>query len=311
MHKFSRRHFLQMTALGVLGHVLPFPHNQNTSAADSDPLRQSIADLIGDRQIGLDLRRLNPDASEDFRIQINADSLYPVASCFKAFLVLYYLWYTPRDQWQTGEDTPLHSVAVYSNNVQTGYVIDEVGRRLSYYGNTIQKFNDFLLYILNIQNGMYSWDWENTPTAGYADERFAPSSRRFINHRGEAVQMENLFTARDFADFYTRLIQPAPFPDYPFAQEAVQTTLDLLSIAAESYQSPIERAFPQGYTGKDGVLPASDSAIGRVINDAGILNVAGTNYVLAFFCAGEGEYLGINLLRQIAPLLEALENQRG
>ena len=38
--------------------------------------------------------------------------------------------------------------------------------------------------------------------------------------------------------------------------------------AAPDYQSPIERVFPAGYMGKDGVLPAGDVEAGRFRADA-------------------------------------------
>ncbi len=308
---FDRRTFLKLMGTGALLNLIPQIVLADTAAspAQNIQLTEAITTLIGDLEIGLDLRRMNPDSTEQFRIQTHADELYPVASSFKCFLVLYYFWNTPQAEWQFGEDTPIRSVAVFSNNVQTGFVLDEVGRRIDYYGNAIQKFNDFLLFTLGLTNGMYSWNWPNTPTQGYADDRYAPSSTRFVQHRGAAVPMDNLFTTTEFADFYARLLQPDPFPDYPDSQAAVAATLELLSIPAESYESPFERTFGVPYTGKDGVLPASDSAIGRVINDAGILPINGTNYVCSFMCAGEGEFLGLNILREIAALLEDFESQ--
>lgn len=305
----NRRRFLQWMGAGVLLTFCPYRllADVNSPPADVPRLARDLANLIGTREIGLDLRRMTPGGDELFRVQVNASELYPVASCFKAFLVLYYYWYTPRELWQDGENTPVRSVAVFSNNVQTGVLIDTLAQRLDYFGNAVQKFNDFGLYTLGLRNGMHTWNWPNTPTEGATDPRFAPSDRRYINFRGERVQMDNLYTAAEFADFYARLLRPSPFPDYPAAAEAVARTLSLLSIPAESYESPFERAFPNGYTGKDGVLPVADSAVGRVINDAGILSIRNGTYVFAFMSAGESDVVSIRLLREIAALLEAFE----
>lgn len=306
----NRRQFIRTCLNGAM--LTLFPNLLHADVAsppgDTPGLAREIINRIGTREIGLDLRRMDAQGGEVFRVQINADALYPMASCFKAFLVLYYYWYIPRDLWLDAPGTPLHSVAVYSNNVQTGVLLDRVGQRLNYFGNAIQKFNDFGLYTLGLRNGLHSWNYPNTPTENRTDARFAPSESRVVDLRGGPVRIDNVYTAAELADFYARLIQPDPFPEFPAAREAVARTLRLLSIPAEVYESPFERSFAGGYTGKDGVLPSRDSAAGRVLNDAGILTIGGATYICAFMSAGESESVSISLLREVAGLLEAYES---
>lgn len=308
--KLNRRTFLSLCGIGAASLFTP----QIIHAAPRSPapaltrLRERIAAVIGSREIGLDLRRINPETNaEFFRISINAEKLYPVASCFKMFLVLYYFWHTPRPDWQYQENSPIYRVAVFSDNIMTAVVLDEVGGRIDIFGNAIQKFNDFLIYTLGIPNGLYRWNWEETVTEGLVDWRFAPSEERYVIAHGTRYRMDNLFTAADLANGYAMLLDPARFTDYDQADEAIAQTLALLSIPAANYQSPIERVFPGGYTGKDGVLRADESAIGRVINDAGIVQVGGATYILSFMCAGEGEWVGLEVLRQIAQAIDEYE----
>jgi len=268
-------------------------------------LRNALTEAIGDLAIGLDLRQINPETGDEYlRIQINADQLYPVASCFKTWLALYYLWYTPEADWRYGEGAPVHSTIVYSNNTRTGELIDQVGARINRYGNALEKFNDFLLFDMGLRHGLYRWGWEGTPVEDLVDRRFTPSLiNRHITIGDERYLMDNLSTAADLADGYAFLLHP---PDAVY-QQAANITLGLCSISAPEFPAPIERAFERDYTGKDGVLPADRSVIGRVINDAGVITVGQSTYIIGYLCAGEGEWVGMNVLREIARILEDYE----
>jgi hypothetical protein len=309
---YSRRTALKMLATGAASVLLPGAAGAVSTLPPVDELRRNLSNVIGGLEIGLDLRRINErDGSEIFRIQINADKLYPVASCFKIFVVMYYLWHTPREQWRIDEYSAAYRVAVYSANGLTGTLMDEIDRRITYYGNAVQKYNDFLLFTLELEHGIYSWNWEGSPTDGFSDDRFEASSARSVHVRGLRYLIDNVTTAADLADGYMLLLQPDPFPnadDPDHAAEVVATTLDLFSIPAGGYQSPFERVFPNGYTGKDGVLPHSMSPLGRVINDAGIVRTDGGTYVISFLCAGEGEYVALQVLRQVAAMLDAFDS---
>ena len=85
--------------------------------------------------------------------------------------------------------------------------------------------------------------------------------------------------------------------------------LELFAIPAEGYESPIERAWG-AYIGKDGVIPAADSPVGRVTNDAGIVVVGETPYVIAAMSAS-GEYRFVESLRDILQAVEVFEAEWG
>jgi hypothetical protein len=315
----SRRLLLKMLGAGAAVVSLPgmlraAPRRpaSSVSAAELTALENDFWNAIGTLEIGLDLRRVDPASGEElFRLQINADKLYPVASCFKIFLVLYYFWHTPRAAWDYGPGSPAYRTAVFSDNTMTAVLLDEVTKYITFYGNAIEKFNDFLIFTVEMEQGLYSWNWENSRTALQTDNRFEASPQRYVEVHSLRYSMDNLTTAADLANGYARLLQPETFTDYEYATEAIEKTLELFSIPAPNYQSPFERVFPQGYTGKDGVLPARDSAIGRVINDAGIIEMDNGTYILTFLCAGEGEYVGLQVLRQLADSLRRFDAATG
>jgi hypothetical protein len=45
-------------------------------------VREHLEGVFADKVMALDFRRMNARLDEDFRIQINAFDIYPVASCF-------------------------------------------------------------------------------------------------------------------------------------------------------------------------------------------------------------------------------------
>lgn len=281
-------------------------------------LAQQVSAAVGNRAIGVDLRRIADDGREVWRVQVNASQLYPVASCFKTFAVLYYCWHMPYLLWSSpDEESPLYQIAVYSANAPVDRLLDEVGERIrsTTERNSIELFNDFLVRTLGLRNGLHRWRWQ--PGAGddatsqtavpvARDMRFAPSQTRCVRVGGECFLMDNLFTPADLADGYARLLAEDPFPDVDRAATAIAVVRALFSIPAEGYESPIERAFGLGYMGKDGVLPASDSAVGRVINDAGFVQLAGGGYVIAFMCVA-GEFVARQVLGEIAAHLVAYD----
>lgn len=309
--QLSRRAFLRLFGGGLAALAVA----EHTAWARKPParearLRQSVLALLAGRDLGFDLRCVDPaDATEFLRIDHNADRLYPVASAFKVLVTLYYLWHTPRDEWWTDEGSPVYSVTVYSNNTLTGTLLQQVGQRFDFFGNDIQKFNDFLIFTLGMENGLHSWNWPGSPTEGQTDSRFSPSDERFVQVNGTRYRMDNLFTAADLARVYALIINPdAYLRDIDIPYDAIDMTRQLCAIPTPGFPAPIERAFPQGYSGKDGTLPASDSAIGRVIVDAGIVEIGPSTYIISYMGGGEGEYFAIGFLRQLARLLFEYEN---
>jgi hypothetical protein len=277
-------------------------------------MRQHLQDVFGNLNMALDFRGYDADQNEGFRIQINADHLEPVASCFKAFILPYYFMNTPEDQWEDGDSSLLYSMAVHSNNVATGIVLENVAGRVRGQGNAIVKFNDFLRYI-GIRSGLHTWNWDGSPTTGMRDPRFEPSlnTGRVVNVRGNLFPVDNVFTAADLARGHDFITRGEYFTPHDQLRRVIQRTKEMLSIpsATTGYESPIERVFPPGYTGKDGILPAADIATGRVVNDAGALRVGGNTYIIAFMSAGESESTVLVVLNEVIGQIDVYQRASG
>jgi hypothetical protein len=309
----NRRDFLKLmgaTALFGAGHSLSL-----TQSAPLD-LEQGILNAIGRQEMGFSLRKLDDEMRVVFSINYNADKLYPVASCFKVFLLYYYFWNTPQEQWKTDRESAAYRVGVFSDNVKTGVLIRDTGEFVTVYGNPMEKFNDCILLNLGLKHGLHKWEWEGNPMVGFTDPRFEPSTERFIEIRGTSRNVDNLTTSTDLANGYVFLAQAAegklpPNPKNPYfdtarAQLAATATLDLLSIPAENYKSPMERGFGS-YTGKDGVLQPEDLGIGYVVNDAGLVTVGESRYSIALISVGQTEYSTVLTLTAIHELLKEYE----
>ncbi|MFW5692244.1 MAG: hypothetical protein ACOCX3_02710 [Chloroflexota bacterium] len=321
MTKFrpSRRELLQL--LGASGGMLALPgivhrvsgqqlmrHHQIQSIDQNAvlELEMRLLEIIGSDALGLDLRRIDPETGQhDFRILNNAYLCYPVASCFKAMVVFYYFVITPRAQWRYDEDSPAYRVAVFSNNPLTGELIAETAQFYPGRGNAIEKFNEFVRFTLFSQNGLYSWDWQGSPTIGQVDLAYAPSPARAVRFGEVGYEMDNVFFPADLAEFWSLMLRPDPVPGEPQAADAVTRTLELFAIAAEGYRTPIERA-RGSYIGKDGVIPEADSPVGRVTNDAGIVYINDTPYVISAMFTGS-EFRFVRLLRNILAEIELFE----
>ncbi len=258
--------------------------------------------------MALDFRCINRQHDEEFRIQINASNLYPVASCFKAFLVLDYFLNTPQSEWVYGEFSTVYRTAVHSDNTATGVLLDEMAQRIPGRQNAIEKFNDFMHAIIGLSSGLHTWNWPNTPVLGSRDPRFAPSETRQVFVDGQAYLVDNVFTAADLGRGYDFLLRGEYFTQSPILRDAIHMTRTLLSIPASDYQSPIERVYEAGYMGKDGILPSRDVATGRVVNDAGVISLNDRAYILAFLSASESESTAISVLREVVGQIDVYES---
>lgn len=308
----DRRRFLKLYGTMLLS--LPLARTLAQDWEAETPLvasvRQTLEAAFAGYTMALDLRGINAANDEEFRVQINAFNLYPVASCFKAFLALYYYYYIPPDAWQDGQGTALHSAVVFSNNVATGTVLADVADWVRGEQNAIQKFNNFLTRI-GMTNGLRTWNWPLAPTVGLFDERFAPSpSRQVVGKDGQRYDVDNAFTAADLARGYDILARGAAFARSEQMRNAIIAANALLALPNPDYRSPIEFVFPEGYQGKDGILPVGDIPIGRVVNDAGVLRLGAGRYIVAFMSAGESESRARAALQEVINQIRQYESRR-
>ncbi len=304
MARLNRRTFLKLVGASLANYLL--------DPRSPSPLRtrfeENVRAAIGTRAMGVDVRKLDAVGSELFRIQVNPFDYYPIASCFKAFAILYYFWYTPLDEWDYDEGSTAYSVAVFSNNPATGILLDEVGRRIRRAGNAIEKFNDFLTFEMFLPLGLYSWNWEDSPTANMVDTRYIARASRSVRIPEGDFLIDNVCTAAELADGYMFLARTDnDLVAHTHFQEVLTATRALLSISAPDYESPIERTFPNGYTGKDGILPSDQLPVGRVVADAGLIWVDNGAYIVSFMSAGESESTALYVLQVISDEIQNYE----
>lgn len=313
--KLTRRNFLKVLAAALFVPPLQQPTGPNDWSQETElakSIREYLESTFAGHEMALDFRRINAQNNQEFHIQIKGDKLYPVASCFKAWVALYYYLNTPKDQWKDTQGTSLYSTVVFSNNTETGTVLVDVAQRVTSSGNPIQKFNDFLMKSVGMSNGLHAWDWPGSPTVGFTDERFVPSFDRSMTYKGDYYLIDNLFTVTDLAHGYDVLQRGQSFARWDVMREAILATNSLLTVPASNYLSPLEYVFSEGYMGKDGILPETDlpSGLGRVIDDAGVVTVGDAHYIIAFMSMGEGESIVRDKLAEIAKMIEVYERGR-
>jgi hypothetical protein len=309
MFPVHRREFLMLLG-ALLDPTALFSGDWDRETPLATSIREALEAIFSGLSMALDFRCINRQHDEEFRIQINASNLYPVASCFKAFLVLDYFLNTPQSEWVYDESSTVYRTAVYSDNTATGVLLDEIGQRTPGRENAIEKFNNFIHTVIGLSSGLHTWNWPDTPVSGVRDPRFAPSETRQVVVDGQAYLVDNVFTAADLGRGYDFLMRGEYFTRSPVVRDAIHMTKTLLSIPAADYQSPIERVYSPGYTGKDGILPARDVATGRVVNDAGLIYMNERAYILAFLSAGESESTAISVLREVVGQMAVYEAGR-
>jgi hypothetical protein len=307
MSLVHRRNFLKL--LGVL--LTPATSlfsDWDTETPLVTSIREHLQAVFNGLNMALDFRCINRQHDEEFRIQINASNLYPVASCFKAFLALDYFLNTPQSEWVNDETSTVYRTAVYSDNTATGMLLDEMALRIPGRENAIEKFNDFLHSVIGLSSGLHTWNWPNTPVLGISDPRFAPSEARQVFVDGQPYLVDNVFTAADLGRGYDFLLRGESFTQSPILRDSIHMTKTLLSIPAPDYQSPIERVYAAGYMGKDGILPSRDVATGRVVNDAGVISLNDRAYIVVFLSAGESESTAISVLREVVGQIDLYQS---
>ena len=131
-----------------------------------------------------------------------------------------------------------------------------------------------------------------------------------MNARGIPYPVINAITANDLGRGYDILTRGDSFTVFPEVRDAIQATRALLSIPATDYRSPIERVYPAGYMGKDGVLPTGDVGAGRILDDAGVIRFNNSSYIISFLSAGESETVVLNVLGQVIQQVGLYESAR-
>ena len=271
-------------------------------------MRSAVEELLDGRFIALELRALDGNREELFRIQFNADMLLPVASCFKAFVVPWYYLTVPRENWNDGPGSALWNMAVHSSNYHTAVALDRVAALVPGEGNAIEKFNDFLLST-GMKNGIYLW--RIGPTRDRRDMRFKPSraTGRMVRLGDRQIPVFNTFSAGDLATGYDFIARGERFSSRPGIGAALQRTRELLAIPEKGANSPIERVYRPGYIGKQGSIPPQDIPTGYVFNDAGLIRIGDLQYILAFMSVSEFESRALAALRAIVGQAILLERE--
>lgn len=325
MTHYSRRRFLKLAGAALLAGASPLralqvdqppdnPRDEDFDWYTDSPLVQSmqlaLEEMIGGLKMCLDFRCFNQRQDELFRIQVNAYDLFPVASSFKSMAALYYFLTVPQEEWEADSFSPLYRMVVYSDNVATGTILANVAQRVPGSENPIEKFNNFLLRNVGCLNGLHTWNWPNSPTVGFTDPRYAPSAvnGRVVWKGDNYYQVDNVFNAVDISRSYDFMVRGEHFSQRERFKQAVRATKDLLSIPSDNgYRSPIERVYPEGYMGKDGILPSADLDIGRVVNDAGAITIGNHTYLIVFMSAGESESTAITVLGEVINQMNIYE----
>jgi hypothetical protein len=276
--------------------------------------RQELEDMFAGHEMSLDFRRVNEAGEEDWRFQIHAQELYPVASAFKAFVIMYYFMTVPMDEWYFGNDADVYRVAVFSNNKLTGHVIYDVGEYIEDdTRNCMEKYNDFCMNEIGIEHGLFSWNWPGARSGGYTDQRFFPDESRWpVIGDNLTEQIGNVSTAADLAKGWEYILYAERNPRWesdPVFRAAITNVREILSIPANDYLSPIERVVWSGYTGKDGTLPVGDIRLGRVINDAGLIRTKTGRYQVSFMSTSENESVTEPALQHIVDIMRRYEER--
>ncbi len=270
-------------------------------------IRRMLTGAFQDREMGLYFSHLDTDRNENFVITIKPDRLYPMASSFKSAAVLYYYLNTPEGEWDDQPGSEAYSMAVFSNNQKTGYVLAEVAQRLKK-DNPIVAFNDFLLdpNLLGLHYGLFGWTFQEfrTPTNGYEDDRFNPDK---VPTADLAIHGVNHSSPAEIAQIFRFLAQAEHDPRWKsdsHFQASILATRRLLSIPIQEYISPLEEviAYTDHYS-KDGTLRPVD--VGTTVrNDAGVwLMEDGGAYLISFMSATENDETVHNVLLQVSEAI--------
>ncbi len=297
-------------AVGLPGPFFGTPHRDEPGVVRE--MRRVLNDALDGQEMSLSFSHITPDFIEDCRIEIRQDRLYPVASSFKAAVVLYYFLNTPEAEWDAEQGSAMYSMAVFSNNARTGTVLGDVAQRLGV-KNPIAAFNDFATSpdLLGWTHGLYSWSFDEfpwMPTNGYVDDRYNPT-------RWDASNMANFglnfSTASEIATVFRLLATGETHPRWesdPHFRASILASRSLLAIPAIDYLSSLEKAITYSdHYSKDGTLRPVDIGT-NVRNDAGVWPMQdGGAYLISFMSARETDDSVALVLAQVAEAIRMYE----
>ena len=229
---------------------------------------------------------------------LNPEKPLPVASAFKAPLLMYFVDVVDRDVWahvpvqyweaNSSNDVPeeareyfkqhrdilrsLYQTLVYSDNVQTGVVLAYVARAQGS-KEALTSFNDWAQERVGISQLSGLSAWVTSPISGYGfvDTRF---KGRETSINSQLTEFDNMMTPRDLGLFYMWMLA-----ELDSEQQAVCKAL--LSTIFNNRGANLERT-AQANDGipysKNGSL---DTDSGYVVSDAGLMELAdGRLYLL-------------------------------
>ena len=308
----NRREFLGTVGLGAARILLPRQAATHTEsfvmAMDNRnaPLTNLFAAQIERGQVTLILYNLSarqPIAT------IFPDTIMPVASAFKAGVLMYFVHQIEESVWNRvpvqywDADSMYDMPLIYRDNWQQNrYLLRDlyrmivlsdnpaVGRTLSYIARQqgslqpVALFNAWSRNVvgLSLLSGINQWYYGTWANMDNSDPQYAG---RRIAVDGQLYAYYNVMTARDLGLYYTWFLD-----ELTSDQQLVAGTL--LNVVKDFRRSNIEflAAANRGMAfSKNGTLGASISAAGDVITDAGIIQHGnGTTYLMVFMSVGAG-----------------------
>ncbi len=297
---FTRREFIRGAAVASAAALLPTYQLQRTHAAPANiveqylqametpyaaPLNLHFERVIGSNKISLLLYDVK---NASLLTALAPEDRLPVASAFKAPLVMYFLDQIPEDVWAnvpvehwnavSANDLPerarphwqqhnailraLHQSTVFSDNYATGEVLSYVAQHNGA-ENAVVAFNEWAQQTVGISqlSGLSAWGDGITGDLAYSDERYAGSGTT-IN--GQIVTFENLMTARDLGLFYMWMLTS-------MSADQQRACKALLSTIHNNRGANLERlalAHDGMPYSKNGSL---DTEAGYVVTDAGLI----------------------------------------
>lgn len=306
---YSRRHFLKSLVTLAASATLPrgvwaapigYRNNylQQLDQANHAPLNELFYSVIGDHSLSFILYNLS---NHRLISAIQPENLLPIASAFKAPLLMYFIYMIDAGVWNSipveywgsvrADQVPdeylpawnrhnnilrdLYKMITISDNDATGRVLAYVSR---YYNTDLPlvRFNDWSHGVVGISqlSGLSDWYYGMPDSEDATDHRYGGITN--IDH--QPYRYANLYTARDMGLFYAWFLDSMS-PE----QQLVCGTL-LTQIYADR-RANIERlaASNQGMAfSKNGNLGKDISPAGIAITDAGIVTHGnGTTYLVA------------------------------